>query len=139
MRALTGMGDSRWRVILSAVSSGGTEATISFADAFTASAGEAAARRYPAHHSFAGCYVDRPNVFVALNVTAPDVASAERAGGEILTAELPSWIAVRGVEARPLLSEPDFTSRPHRRNLRVERYSSMRMSPSGIGSSSSAR
>ena len=86
--------------------------TVPFGDAFTASVQEAAARLYPDFNPYAGYLQDGSDLFVALNVSAADAKSAERAGAQILTPRLPSWITVVSVEARPLLAEPDFTSPP---------------------------
>ncbi|MGH3429288.1 MAG: hypothetical protein ACRDQZ_17260 [Mycobacteriales bacterium] len=86
--------------------------TVSFGDALTASVHEAVARLYPAHNPSAGYYKSGPELFVSVNVCAPDKMSAERVGAEILVGGLPSWISVSTVEARPLLADPDFTSPP---------------------------
>jgi hypothetical protein len=67
---------------------------------------------FPDHKPEAGYFQEGPDFVVAVNISAPDAATAERAGGEILTAGLPPWITVRSVEARALLAEPDFTSPP---------------------------
>ena len=50
-----------------------------------------------------------PNVWVSVNVTAPDSKSAETLGMAILANDLPAGVTVSSVEARPLLAEPDFT------------------------------
>jgi hypothetical protein len=99
-------------VILSGLSSRSIEETVPFGDAFTAWVQETVSRRYPAHTPSAGYLQDGPDFFVSVNISAPDANTAERVGAEILTTGLPAWIAVRTVEARPLLAEPDFTSPP---------------------------
>ena len=109
---MTDASASRWRVILSGRSARTTDETVAFGDPFTSSVGEAAARLYPEHKPEAGYFQEGPEVFVAVNVSAPDTASAEQTGADILTAGLPPWITVLSVEARALLAEPDFTSPP---------------------------
>jgi hypothetical protein len=86
--------------------------TVPFGDTITASVQEAAARLYPDNEPYAGYLQDGSELFVAVNVSAAYAKSAERAGAQILTARLPSWITAVSVEARPLLAEPDFTSPP---------------------------
>jgi hypothetical protein len=86
--------------------------TVAFGDPFMASVGEAVARLYPERKPGAGYFQEGTELFMAVNVSAPDAATAERAGAEILTAGLPPWITVLSVEARALLAEPDFTSPP---------------------------
>jgi hypothetical protein len=104
--------DLRWRVTLSGLSSRTLDETVPFGDAFTASVHDAVGRLYPAHNPSAGYYQSGPELFVSVNVCAPDQMSAERVGAQILLRALPSWISVSTVEARPLLAEPDFTSPP---------------------------
>lgn len=103
---------ARWRVTLSGVSARSMEETVPFGDAFTQSARDAAARRFPGFKPYAGYYQSGSEMFMSVNVSAADAKSAERAGAEILTSGLPSWITVVSVEARALLAEPDFTSPP---------------------------
>jgi hypothetical protein len=86
--------------------------TVIFGDTFAASVQEAAARLYPDNEPDAGYLQDGSELFVAVNVSAHDAKTAERAGAQILMARLPLWITVVSVEARPLLAEPDFTSPP---------------------------
>jgi hypothetical protein len=105
---------ARWRVTLSGLSARSMEETVRFGDAFTESAGEVAAGRFPDFNPYAGYYQSGSEMFVSVNVSASDAKSAERAGADILTSGLPSWITVVSVEARPLLAEPDFTSPPSR-------------------------
>jgi hypothetical protein len=109
---MTGEGTSRWRVTLSGVSARSMEETVPFGDAFAAFVGEKTARVFPGCDPHAGYYQSGSGMVVSVNVSAADEKSAERAGAEILTCGLPSWITVRGIEARPLLAEPDFTSPP---------------------------
>jgi hypothetical protein len=99
-------------VTLDGLSSRSTEETVPFGDALTEAAREAAAGRFPDFNPYAGYYQSGAEMFVSVNVSATDEKSAQSAGAEILTSGLPSWITVRGVEARALLAEPDFTSPP---------------------------
>jgi hypothetical protein len=85
---------------------------VPFGDGLTRRVQEAAARRFPDFNPYPGYYQSGSEMFVSVNVSAADDKRAKRAGAEILTSGLPSWITVRGVEARPLLAEPDFTSPP---------------------------
>ena len=88
------------------------DATVPAGNAMCAAANTAAASRYPDHRPYAGYYQSGPDLLLAVNVSAPDETTAEEAGAEILTAGIPSWIAVQSVAAWPLLAEPDFTSSP---------------------------
>jgi hypothetical protein len=69
---LTVVEDSRWRVVLSGLSSRSMEESVPFGDAFTAAVHEAVAGRYPGHNPSAGYRQDGPELFVAVNVCAPD-------------------------------------------------------------------
>jgi hypothetical protein len=106
------VGASRWRVILSGLSARSMDETVAYGEPFMESVAEAVACLYPDRQPGAGYLQDGPELFMAVNVSAPDAETAEHAGGEILTAGLPLWITVLSLEARPLLAEPDFTSPP---------------------------
>ena len=71
----------------------------------------ALARRQPdSGHSLSLSYSQEGrDVFISLNVAAPDAKSAEDLGEALLANDLPETLTVSSVVARPLLAEPDFT------------------------------